>query len=329
MVRRRIAAGVGVVLLIVIVLLINGCLKSEKQQSLKSYNREVSTLAQESDAHVSHPLFEALTNAASKSALDVELQIDQLSKAAAELATRAKGLSVPGEMVDAQRDVLLTFDLRAEAMAKIAALVPKALGGQGKQVSPQIAGEMEVLLASDVIYAQRAAPLVQQTLSANGIQGLATSATRFLPNVGWLVAATALSRITGQGSSASSSTLAPGTHGSALIGVAVGTNTLAPEPTLNHVSGGGSPTFTVTVEDSGSNSEVDVKVDVTVTVGGKTLKASHVINQTTPGNKVNVEIPVAGIPVGAAAKVEVYVEPVPGETDVENNKNTYLAIFGE
>jgi hypothetical protein len=329
MVRRRVAAGVGVVLLIVIVLLINGCLKSEKQQSLKSYNRDVSTLAQESDARVSHPLFEALTNATSKSALDVDQQIAQLSIVAKELATRAKGLSVPSEMVNAQRDVLSAFDLRAEAMAKIVELVPKALGGRGKQVSAQIAGEMEVLLASDVIYSQRAAPLIQQTLASNGIQGLTTSSTHFLPNVGWLVASTALARITGQGASGSTTGIAPGTHGSALIGVAVGTNMLAPEPTLNHVSGGGSPTFTVTVEDSGSNSEVDVKVDITVTVGGKTLKASHVINSTTPGNKVNVEIPIAGIPVGAAAKVEVYVEPVPGEADVENNKNTYLAIFGE
>ena len=49
MVRRRVAAGVAIVLLIVIVLLVNGCLKSEKQQSLKTYNHEVSALAQESD----------------------------------------------------------------------------------------------------------------------------------------------------------------------------------------------------------------------------------------------------------------------------------------
>jgi hypothetical protein len=36
-----------------------------------------------------------------------------------------------------------------------------------------------------------------------------------------------------------------------------------------------------------------------------------------------------GVPQGEAAKVEAYVEPVPGETDLENNKTSYLAIFGE
>ena len=84
----------------------------------------------------------------------------------------------------------------------------------------------------------------------------------------------------------------------------------------------------MTVEDTGANPETNVKVDVTVTAGGKQFKASHVINQTQPRQKANVEIPVSGVPLGVAAKIEVNVEPVPGETEVENNKRTYLAIFG-
>jgi len=70
-------------------------------------------------------------------------------------------------------------------------------------------------------------------------------------------------------------------------------------------------------------------VQVTVTAAGKQYKASHVINQAQPGSKYNVEVTVVGVPQGVAAKVETYVEPVPGETDLENNKSTYLAIFGE
>ncbi len=330
MVRRRVAAGVAIVLLIVIVLLINGCLKSEKQQSLKDYNREVSAIAQESDAQVSHPLFVALTDSSSKSALDVEQQVDELLKQAQAIAARAKGLSVPSEMASAQRDLLLALDLRVEGMSKIAELVPTALGGQAKQASAKIAGDMEIFLASDVIYSQRVAPLIQQTLTGNGITGLSTASTRFLPNVGWLEPASTLSRITGQSSSSSSSTgLAPGTHGSALLGVSVGTNALQPEPALNHISAGANPTFTVNVEDSGENKETDVKVEVTVTAAGKQYKASHIIDSTQPGAKYNVEVTVVGVPQGQAAKVEAYVVPVPGETDVENNKASYLAIFGE
>jgi hypothetical protein len=329
MMRRRVAAGVAVVVLIVIVLVINGCLKSEKQQSLKTYNHEVSALAQESDAQVSHPLFSALTDAASKPALDVEQQIDELLKQAQGIATRAKGLSVPGEMAAAQQNLLLALDLRVEGMTKLAALVPIALGGQAKQTSTKIAGAMEIFLASDVVYSQRVAPLIQQTLAADGITGLTTATTRFMPNLGWLEAATTLARITGQSSSSSEAGVAPGHHGSTLKGVSVGTTTLEPESALNHINVGASPTFTVLVENDGEFPETDVKVDLTVTAAGKQIKTSHVINRTEPGKTVSVEIPVPGVPLGPAAKIEAQVEPVPGETNHEDTQGTYVAIFGE
>ncbi len=320
----------AVVVLIVIVLVINGCLKSEKQQALKTYNREVSALAQESDAQVSHPLFVALTDASSKSALDVEQQVDELLKQAQTVVTHAKGLSVPGEMTAAQQDLLLALDLRVEGMTKLAALVPSALGGQAKQASVKIAGDMEIFLASDVIYSQRVAPLIQQTLSSAGITGLSTAGTRFLPNIGWLEASTVASRIAGESSSSSQSgqTLS-GHHGSALIGVSVGATKLEAEPAINHITGGGSPTFTATVEDAGEFNETDVKVDVTVTAAGKQYKASHLIDKTEPGKRADVEIPVAGLPLGQPAKVEVQVLPVPGETNHEGTKGVYLVILGE
>jgi hypothetical protein len=329
MVRRRVAAGVAVVLLIVIVLVINGCLKSQKTQSLKDYNRNVGQVAAESETQVSKPLFAALAGASGKSALDVEVQIDQLRVAAQSVAAKAKGLSVPGEMTSAQRALLLALDLRVEGMTKVAALVPTALGGKNKQASTLLAGDMEIFLASDVLYSQRVAPLIQQELSANGIHGLTTTPSRFLPNVGWLDPNTTFSRLTGQasGSTAGSQTVT-GNHGSALKGVSVGTNTLAEEPTLNHISGGSNPTFTVQVENSGEATETNVKVDIVVTAGGKQYKASHVIEKTEAGKAVNVEIPVTGVPLGAAAKVQINVEGVPGESSLENNKATYLAIFG-
>jgi len=330
MVRRRVAAGIGVLLLIAIVLIVNGCLKSEKQQALKNYNRDVSQLAQQSDEQVSRPLFSTLSNAAGKSALSVEEQVDQLRIQAQNLANRAKGLGVPSEMTAAQRNLLLAFDLRAEGLTKIAALVPTALGGQGKQASTQIAGDMENFLASDVIYSQRVAPLIQQTLGSAGIQGVSTASTRFLPNLGWLEPSTALARISGQATStAQSGQAVTGNHGSALKGVSVGSNTLEGEPTLNHISGGSNPTFTAQVENSGEFPETNVKVDVTVTAGGKQFRASQVIEKTEPGKTVSVDIPVTGVPLGAASKIEVYVEGVPGENDLENNKGTYLAIFGK
>jgi hypothetical protein len=327
-VRRLVAAGAGVVLLIVIALLINSCKQSQKEQSLKDYSRQVSQLGRESETEVAHPLFSTLTGAGSKPALDVEVQVDQLRIKAQSIATHAKELSVPSEMAGAQRNLLLALNFRAEAITKIASLLPTALGGQRKEATEKIAGQMELFLSSDVIYSQRVVPLTEETLTASGIHGPGISPSRFLPNIGWLDPATALARITGQAAGSAQTGIAPGNHGDSLVSVSVGATSLEPEPALNHISGGGNPTFTVTVEDAGANPETNVKVDVTVTAGGKQFKASHAINQIQPQQKTNVEIPVSGVPLGVAAKIEVYVEPVPGETEVENNKRTYLAIFG-
>jgi hypothetical protein len=330
MVRRRVAAGVAVVLLIVIILVVNGCLKGQKTQALKDYNHSVSLLAQESDERVSRPLFAALSGASGKSALSVEVQIDQLRIQAQSLASQARKLSPPGEMAGAQHNLLLTFDLRAEGVTKVAALTPTALGGQGKQAATQIAGDMEIFLASDVVYSQRVAPLIQQELSAAGVTGLTTAPSRFLPNIGWLEPTTATARIAGQATSSSATGQAlTGHHGSALKGVSVGTNTLEAEPALNHISGGSNPAITAKVENAGEFPETNVKVDVTVTASGKQFKASHAIEKTEPGKTVSVDIPVTGVPLGVASKVEVQVEPVPGETNHEGTKNTYLAIFGK
>jgi hypothetical protein len=329
MVRRLIAAGVAIVLIIVVVLLVSGCLKSEKQQALKSYNREVSVLAQESEK-ISHPLFVALSGSSGKSALDVEQQIDELLTQARAIASRAQGLSVPGEMAAAQQNLLLALDLRTEAMTKLTSLVPSALGGKAKQLSAKIAGAMEIFLASDVVYSQRVAPLAQQTLASAGITGLSTAASRFLPNTGWLEASTVAARLAGESSSSSQSTQTlSGHHGSALVGVSVGATTLEPEPAINHISGGGSPTLSAAVEDAGEFNETNVKVDVTVTAAGKQYKASGTIAKTEPGKRANAEIPLTGLPLGQAAKIEVQVEAVPGETNHEGTKGTFLAIFGE
>jgi hypothetical protein len=178
-----------------------------------------------------------------------------------------------------------------------------------------------------VLYSQRVAPLIQQTLASNGIHGLSTAPSRFLPNLGWLEPTTVQTRISGK--SSQSAQAVTGNHGSALKAVTVGTNTLEAEPALNHISGGSSPTFTVQVEDSGEVSETNVATNVVVTAGGKQFKASHTIEKTEPGKTVSVDIPVTGVPLGVASKIEVKVEGVPGENDLENNKSTYLAIFGQ
>ena len=70
-----------------------------------------------------------------------------------------------------------------------------------------------------------------------------------------------------------------------------------------------------------------MKANVAVTAGGKQYKAAHLIEKTEPGKTVSADIPVAGVPLGVAAKIEANIGGVRGENDLENNKGTFLAIF--
>lgn len=326
MIRRRIAAGAGVVLLIAIVLIVSAILKGQKSSALEQYNRDVSQIGRQSEREVSKPLFTALVGAGGKTTISVDQQINTLHNTAEAMVGRAREISVPGEMTEAQRNVLLALEMRAEATAKIHGLMPAILGSEGKTASTHLSGAMEILLASDVIWSQRVAPLVQEALSTAGLAGLSTAGSRSLPNLGWLTPETALGRVTGK-SSESSGPLSPGTHGDALTSVAVGGITLEAEPAQNHISGGANPTFTVTFQNTGENPESNTKVVVSVTSAGKTSSGSKTVPKTEPGQTVNVNVAVSGVTTGAPAKVEAKVEPVPGETNLENNKGTYLAVF--
>ncbi len=331
MVRRGVALGVALVVLVLIIIGISGCLRSQARDALKSYNRNASSVATDSVTQVGEPLFKQLSGASGKSALDVEFAIDQLKLTAQQQTARARGFDVPGDMSGAQRNLLLTLDLRSSAVGKIADQIRTALGsGSGRDSAiNQIAGQMEVLLASDVIYSQRVAPLIQQVLNDNGIHDQVTAPSRFVTDLGWLDPNTVSTRITGQGGTSSTSgPVAPGPHGHHISGVSVGSNTLTASPAVNQISGGSNPTFTVQVTNGGASPETNVKVDVTVEAGGKKLTASKTIDRTTPGNTVSVDIPVAGVPLSTSAKITAYVEPVPGETDTAHNKQVYTGVFG-
>jgi hypothetical protein len=333
MVRRAVAGGIGLLLLILVIVGIKGCLDSRKRSALKSYNRDVSTLVTEADSQISKPFLSLLQRAKGKSPQDLETQINDYRISAQEETKRAQGLDVPGEMSAAQRDLVLALNLRSEALGKIAAQVRSALAVGGDQTAIQdaysrIAGEMQEFLASDVIYAQRVKPLIQQALNDDGIHGETTASSSFLPDLSWLDPGTVQSRLGGGGAARRGAAVAPGTHGHALLGVSVGGKSLDPAPAVNRVSGAANPTFTIKLSNSGTNDETAVKVDVTVKGRGKTVSVSKTIDKTKTGTEASVDIPLGTSPrTGAPLRIEVNIEGVPGEKNLANNKGSFTVIF--
>ncbi len=327
LVRRGVAAAAVVVGIIVIVLLVSGCERGAARKSISDYSTNVNKIIADSNNNVGEPFFAALQSASGKTALNVGVELNQLRIDAGKDVTAAQKLSVPSQLTAAQNDLLLTLDLRESAVAKVAAQIPQAMGSSGAAAAiAQIAGQMEVILASDVIYSQRVAPLIRQELADNHLSGVVLP-SRWLKDLAWLEPATVATRLTGvTGTGSNGQTLAAGTHGHVLTGVSVGSNTLA-TGVVNHIQSGANPTFTVGVQNDSDNPATNVMVEVEVTAEGKRYHETTTLNKTTPGPPVAVDVQLVGIPLRVPATVTAIIHKVPGEKNTTNNRATYTAIF--
>jgi hypothetical protein len=336
LVRRLVAAGIGLVVIIVLVLGVKGCLNGRKEQALKDYNRDVASLVEKADTNTAD-FFTALTTGGT-SPVEVQSQISQLRLSAKAQTSEAKNISVPGEMKPAQRNLLLSLGLLEETMGKVADKILSALSTDADTAEPavlSITAEMQAFLAADVVYKRRCLALINQVLHDNDIGGQTIGDSHFLPNIGWLDAGDVARRIhadAGRGAGATASTKEPtaGTHGHGLLAVSVGNTTLtAGQQASNRIPASSGLTFNVKIANQGDNPETDVVVQVTITPngGGKEVKATKTVDQTTAGNEVTVPVALGQSPPIGAATIKVEVRKVPGEVNTTNNSEEYPAIF--
>jgi hypothetical protein len=330
--RQAIALVGLIVLFILIVLGVNGCLNSRKDNALKDYNRNVTAVIDDSDGAVGKPFFQLIAQGA-RNSQDLQVQVNQLRLAADQDVKRAKGFDVPGDMAAAQRNLELVLNFRDEGLKKIADLIPSALGrGQTSQNAiKRMAGEMQLFLASDVVHSQRVAPLIRDALKKNDITGQTIAGSQFLPDVAWLSPGTISERL-GRGATGTTGTgqAAPGLHGHGLLSTTVGDKVLQPKATgaVSTVPASANVAFTVKFANQGDNDERNVKVSIRVSGGGKNITQTKTIGQTKSKTESTVSIPLGQAPPpGVGTTVTVAVEKVPGETNLTNNRSQYSVIF--
>ena len=327
-IRQAVAVGIALILLILIVLGVRGCVNSRQENAMRDYNRDVTAVITDSDRQVMQPFFSLLSNGA-KEGQDLQVQVNQLRQGADDDVKRAEGFDVPDEMADAQDNLLLGLNLRAEAIRKIADKIPTAQGRgtPARQANEQIAGQMQAFLASDVVYSQRVAPHIKEALDDAGIEGQTIATSRSLRDLAWLNPDVVVERLGSAASGGQTGEVAPGLHGHGLESVSVGNVTLQPGVT-NRVAAAGGVTFTVAVANQGDNNESDVRVSVSVRGAGKPITVNKTVPQTTSKQTTRVSIPLGqSPPVGQATTVTVSIGKVPGEQKLDNNRQSYTVLF--
>jgi hypothetical protein len=319
MLRRALALGGGLILLILLVLGVKGCLDARASRELSDYARNVTQIVEETQ-QTSKSFFDKLEDPGNRSVTDFVDQVNADRSAIDTYADRIDELGAPGDMARAQNNLELAYQLRESAMSEIADRMSTALADAGaEKATAGIARQMQKLLAADVIYETVVRPEVDGVLASNGISDSDLPKDSFLPDEKWLDEDTvgdALGTI-----SDSSGSATPGVHGLGLEGVSVNGSELIEGAPVT-VAGEEGVEVEVQVQNQGESTEDGV--GVSVTVEGSTLKGE--VDEVGAGETASAVIPLTPTPSGEVT-LEVEVEPVPGEQVTENNEATYTVLI--
>jgi hypothetical protein len=327
LVRRLIALGAGVVVVVLALLGIRGCLDARKERGFENYLRDLGSIADNS-RQLSDGFFERLNNPRDDlTELDLQSEIAADRGTAEGLLQRVRGLDTPSELDDAQDELTFAFELRRDALETIAEQIPGALGDNGRQESiERIARQMATLLASDVIYG-RARQEIVRVLNEEEIEGNAPR-SRFLPDpierylddlelaailAGIAVDPEAMADV--RGLELVSSTVNPG-------GVVLSPDTLNTAPLRRRSE------LAIDVQNAGGSQESDITVSFSLSGGPEAIEGRSTISQISAGGVGTATMPIQPQPpTEIELALTVTVAPVPGETLIDNNRSTYQVAF--
>jgi hypothetical protein len=325
--RRLVLALVVLVVVIATALGVHSCAVSSRNVALRDYANSVSVIIAASDRTSRH-LFAQLAHSPSNAQALQEQVAQDYTLAKAQLA-RAQRLGAPGGMAAAQAKLVLVLQLRSDGLLAIANNVEQALGGAPAHAIAQIAGATARFYASDVLYKAYAAPEMAAALHAAGIAvgapgGVTLNGGQFLPSLSWLSPDYIAAQLGASLPAAKHTRLAPGTHGHVLNSVSVGGTPLQQSVTST-LPANPPPTFTLSVTNSGQNAESNVTCKVALSSGGPSATAT--IPETTPGETTTCRVTLPSAPKPGNYTVTAEVEPVPGETNTQNNTLTFPVTF--
>jgi hypothetical protein len=329
MVRRTIALVGGVILLILFVLLVRGCLDKRKENAIKNYATDSAELLRESKED-GNQLFNLLEGkGGTNQATAIINQLNGYRTSSSNRVDRAKALDVPGDLNGAQSDLLEVLELRRDGFAGITDALQVALGDQNRrQGSDDVAKQMQVFLASDIIDTQRFRRELFDVLRAQSLSAPALPKTGFVPDIQWLQPDFVANQVNGlRTGTGGGGAATPGLHGNGVAGVSLGGTALAPGGSASVQLTNGLA-FEIQVQNQGENTETDVVVSVTVGDGGDADTQEKTIPTIAAGELKTVTIPLSKQPpTGQNVPIKVVVKAVPGEQKTDNNTFQSSVIF--
>lgn len=317
-VRRAVALGALLIVILLIALGVHSCQVSANNSALQDYTNKVSSLITQSNQNGAQ-LFSVLSTASSGSATAAQHNVDDALATAQNIYRQAQDNSVPGQMSTANAKVVFALRMRVDGITSIASEIQPALANNASAID-QIAAETARLYSSDVVYKDYASPEIYAAMHSAGVRFPGLPSGQFVPNVIWLqpdyVATTFHTTLPGQ----APAKIAPGLHGHELNSVTVAGVTLQTGST-NAIPAKPAPTFVLHFANTGQNTETNVGCKVSVT--GTGVGGHAVVPQTLAGHSYTCSVTLGGTAPTGTHTVVAEIVPVPGE---KNDQNNYLSF---
>ena len=180
--RRALALGGGLLVLILIVLGVKGCLDARKHRALSDYARNVTQIVEETDT-TSKSFFDKLYEPGELSVTEFINQVNADRSAIDNYASRVDGLGAPGDMGHAQNALELTYELRGQRDERNRRKDEHRARRRrrGARRPRRSRRRCRSCSASDVLYATVVRPEINRVLADNGIEGDDVPESVFLP----------------------------------------------------------------------------------------------------------------------------------------------------
>jgi hypothetical protein len=323
----------AILIIVLLVLWVQSCQEAGKEKTYKGYMTKVSEVAGSSQ-QIGKQLSQALIGQGLKEA-QVEQRVAGLARQEQLDVERAREITPPGTLRDEHSALIQTLQFRVSGLAGLAsALAATAKTKDTTRAAGVLAGQMQRLLASDVIYDDSFKGPAEAELNRQGVTGTSESGGPLVPDSNFLqssdlVTTTAMVTVLGKIRGGSVTPSTGGLRGTNLVAVKVQPgNVELSTSTQTKVVVRTNMTFQVTVEDSGDSQEANIPVTLTIQQTSGNIKKTATIGFINPGEQKTVSI--TGFPAvdfGVTATVKVEVQPVTGETKTDNNSADYPVIF--
>jgi hypothetical protein len=324
----------AILIVVLLVFWVQSCREAGKTKTYKGYMTKVSEVATSSQ-QIGKQLSQALQAQGLKQA-EIERRISGLARQEQLDVDRAREITPPGTLRDEHDALVEALQFRVSGLNGLAnALAATAKTKNATRAGGVLASQMQRLLASDVIYDDEFKDPSAAELQRQGVTGTNESGGPLVPDSNFLQSAdfatptgmtTVVNKIRGGAVSPSQG----GLRGTNIVSVKVlpagtelSTSTLTPITVRTNLA------FQVTIKDSGDSQETSIPVTLTIQQSGAAdITKRKVIDFINAGEETQVTFSgITQVSFKTPATVKVEVQPVKGESNLDNNSADYSVIF--